>query len=188
MQRDGRQVTGRGYYILSTDSISFSNAELQETHHGTDHRLILAVLRGERALCNRCYRWGRMCCPIRTKSIRPHTEGGQPLHFSKGGSQGRRSQRRRVRPRYSRRSGNWLTGERRSIGHIKQVQGGSGRHYGASRELSGETGNDGLGKQKRALKPSCSRVKRRRHGSALRIGTGKRQGSKPHRHENTWTA
>ena len=55
MQRDGIHIMGRGYYILSTDKRSFFNVGLQETRHGTDHRLILAVLWGEGALRNRRY-------------------------------------------------------------------------------------------------------------------------------------
>ena len=46
MPRDRRQVTESGDYILSTDRISFVNAGLRKTRHGTYHRLILAVLRG----------------------------------------------------------------------------------------------------------------------------------------------
>ena len=46
MQRDRRQVTGRRDYILSMNRSIFVSAGLQETHHGTDYRLILAVLRG----------------------------------------------------------------------------------------------------------------------------------------------
>ena len=53
MQRDKRQVMGRGYYILSTDMSSFVKAGIQETRHDTNHRLILAVIWGEGALCNR---------------------------------------------------------------------------------------------------------------------------------------
>ena len=71
MQRDGRQVTGRGDYILSTDRRIFFNAWIWETRHGTDHRLILAVLWGEGVLCNRCCRRGRTHWPIRPKPIRP---------------------------------------------------------------------------------------------------------------------
>ena len=76
MQRDGIHIMGRGYYILSTDKRSFVNVGLQETRHGTDHRLILAVLRLEGALCNCCYRQGQTKWPIRLKSVRPQTEGG----------------------------------------------------------------------------------------------------------------
>ena len=71
MQRDERQVTGRGDYILSTDRRIFFNAWIWETRHGTDHRLILAVLWGEGVLCNRCCRRGRTHWPIRPKPIRP---------------------------------------------------------------------------------------------------------------------
>ena len=75
MQRDGRQVMGRGYYILSTDSGSFVNAGLQDKYHGTDHRLILAVLRVEGALRNRRFQQGRTRWPIRPKEVRPQTKG-----------------------------------------------------------------------------------------------------------------
>ena len=75
MQRDRQQVTGRGYYFLSTYRISFINTGLRETRHGTDHRVILAVLQGEGAIRNRRYRWGRKRWPIRPKSIFPYTKG-----------------------------------------------------------------------------------------------------------------
>ena len=46
MQREGRQVKGRGDYIFSTYRCRFTNAVLQGKRHGTDYRLILAVSRG----------------------------------------------------------------------------------------------------------------------------------------------
>ena len=71
MQRDGRQVTVRGYYIPSMYRISFVNVSLGENRHGTGHRLILAVLRVEGALRNRRFQQGRTRWPIRPKAIRP---------------------------------------------------------------------------------------------------------------------
>ena len=71
MQRDGRQVTGRGYYILSMDRSSFVNSGLLETRHGIDYRLILVVLRGEGALRNRRCRRVQTRWPIRTNLIFP---------------------------------------------------------------------------------------------------------------------
>ena len=56
IHREGRQVTGRGNYILSTDRRNFTNTGMREPRHGTDHRMILAVIRGEGALRNSCYR------------------------------------------------------------------------------------------------------------------------------------
>ena len=53
-KREGRRVTGRGEYILYTDRISFTNTGMQETRHGTEQSMILAVLRGEGALHNHC--------------------------------------------------------------------------------------------------------------------------------------
>ena len=52
MQRDGRRGAGKGGCILSTERSNFVNAGLQETQHGIDHRLILAMIRVEGALCN----------------------------------------------------------------------------------------------------------------------------------------
>ena len=56
--REGSYVTGRGYYILSTERCNFNNTGLREPRHGTDHRMILAVIQGEGALLNHCYRRG----------------------------------------------------------------------------------------------------------------------------------
>ena len=85
MQRDERQVTGRGDYILSTYRISLVNTGIRETHHGICHMLILAMLRVEEALSNRRGRQGRTCWPIRPKAIRPQTEGGGSLRGSQMG-------------------------------------------------------------------------------------------------------
>ena len=84
MQRYRRQMTGRGDYFLSTDRSSFVNAGLQETQHGTDHRIILAVLRVEGALCNRRFQLGRTCWPIRSKAICPQSEGEAAFTVLKG--------------------------------------------------------------------------------------------------------
>ena len=65
MQRDEQQVKVRGDYFLSTYRISFVYTRLQETLHGTDHRLILVVLRGEGALHKCRYQRGRTIWPIR---------------------------------------------------------------------------------------------------------------------------
>ena len=75
-QRKGRQVIGRGDYILSTDRRIFVKSGLQEISHSTDHRLILAVLYGKGELQNCCYQWVKTCWPIWLKEIRPQTEGG----------------------------------------------------------------------------------------------------------------
>ena len=45
MQQEVRQVTGRGYYTLSTYRHNFINAGLWEPRYGTDYRVILAVIR-----------------------------------------------------------------------------------------------------------------------------------------------
>ena len=84
MQRDRRQVTGRGYCILSKDRSIFVNAGLGETRYVTDHRLILAVLRGEVVIRSRCYQWERTCWPIQPKAIRPQTKGGSSFVVLKG--------------------------------------------------------------------------------------------------------
>ena len=65
----------RGDYILSTDKRNFTNAGLRESCRGTDHMMILPVIRGEGALCNRCYIWGRTQWPIKPRAARPQTEG-----------------------------------------------------------------------------------------------------------------
>ena len=59
MRREIRQVMGRGDYILRIDMESFSNAGLREACIYTDHRMVLAVLRGEGALRNCRYVGGR---------------------------------------------------------------------------------------------------------------------------------
>ena len=75
---------GRGGYILSTDRHNFTNTGLQESRHGTDHKIILAMLRGEVALCNRRYRQGRTRCPIQPKTALPQTKGDAAFLELKG--------------------------------------------------------------------------------------------------------
>ena len=73
--------------------------------------------------------------------------GGVRLRGSqRGGSQVRRFQQRRVRPGYPRRPVNWQAGEQRSREHIDQAQGRSVRYNRATRDILGETVNDGSGK------------------------------------------
>ena len=66
---------GRGEYILSTDRRNFTNTGMKEPLHGTDHIMILALLQGEGALCNRRYRQGQTCWPIQPKAEQPQTKG-----------------------------------------------------------------------------------------------------------------
>ena len=75
MKREGQQVMGRGYCILSTDRRNFTNAGLQESCHGTDHNIILAMLQGEGALRNCRYIRGRTCWTIQPKAARHQTKG-----------------------------------------------------------------------------------------------------------------
>ena len=49
----------------------FFNARLRGKRHGIDHRLILAVLRGEGALSHRCYQRGQTRWPIPPKAVNP---------------------------------------------------------------------------------------------------------------------
>ena len=46
MCRDGRHVTVRREYILGSDCWNFYNVIARETRSSTDHRVILAKLRG----------------------------------------------------------------------------------------------------------------------------------------------
>ena len=55
MHREGRQVTGRGDYFLGTAQGYFTNMGLRDPRIYTDHRLILAVIRGEGVAHNRRY-------------------------------------------------------------------------------------------------------------------------------------
>ena len=72
----GREV-GDGEGGLHTIHIQAKRYQrgLQESCHGTDHRMILEVLWGEGALCNRRYRQGRTHWPIQLKEARPQTMG-----------------------------------------------------------------------------------------------------------------
>ena len=75
----GRQVTVWGEYALSIDRIKFSNAGFKEGRLHTDHRMVLAVLRGERELRNRMYRQGMTLCPIKPQTVRPQSGGRRLL-------------------------------------------------------------------------------------------------------------
>ena len=83
-QREGRRVTGRGDYTLSTDRISFTNAGLRETHFVTDQRMTLTVLQGEGVLRNRSYKRGKTFWPIRPKAVQPQTKGEAAFADLKG--------------------------------------------------------------------------------------------------------
>ena len=74
MRREGRQVTGRGEYVLSTSRHTFFNAGVRETRMHTDHQMVLAVLRGEGAQRNGTYQQRRKCWPIKLRAVRPQTE------------------------------------------------------------------------------------------------------------------
>ena len=50
MRQEGRKVTDRGDYVLSTDRHNFSNAGVREAKLHTDQRMVLVVLRGEGVL------------------------------------------------------------------------------------------------------------------------------------------
>ena len=66
-------MTGRGDYILSTDRSSIVNEVLRETSHGTDHRILLAVIQGEGALRNCCYLMGADLLVNMAKEVRTHS-------------------------------------------------------------------------------------------------------------------
>ena len=72
--REGRQVTGIGDYILGTAWVYFRNAGLWEPSLHTYHRMMVVVIRGEGAACNRRYQQGRTQWPIRRITCRPQLE------------------------------------------------------------------------------------------------------------------
>ena len=84
MQRERRQMMGRGDYILFMERSSFVNAGIWGKRHSTDYRLILAVLQGEGVLHNRRYQWGWMRWPIPPKEKRTKTEGEEAFAVLKG--------------------------------------------------------------------------------------------------------
>ena len=55
LQREVRQMTGRGDYILSSDRDNFFNAGVREAIIFTEEWMVLEVLQGERYLRNRRY-------------------------------------------------------------------------------------------------------------------------------------
>ena len=52
MRQEGRQVTGRDDYIISSDMYNFYNAGIREARTHTYHWMVLAVILGEGALRN----------------------------------------------------------------------------------------------------------------------------------------
>ena len=64
-------MTGRVYYILIIDRHSFFNAGVREAHLITDYWMVLAVLRGEEALWNHKYVWGRTQWPLAPRKVIP---------------------------------------------------------------------------------------------------------------------
>ena len=74
MKREGRQVKGRGEYVLSTDMQRFLNAGLMEARLYTDHRMVLTVIQGEGVLRNRRYVGGRTQWKLAPSTVRPQKE------------------------------------------------------------------------------------------------------------------
>ena len=68
-------MMGWGDYVLGTIRQIFSKAGVGEARMHTDHQMVLAELRGERAQRNGNYRQWRRCCPIKPRIVRPLTEG-----------------------------------------------------------------------------------------------------------------
>ena len=69
MRGEGIQVMGRGNYVLSMYHYSFTNACLRYARHGTDHWMVMAVLRCDGAHYNRCYMRVRTLWPITLKGL-----------------------------------------------------------------------------------------------------------------------
>ena len=84
IRRDDRQVTRQGNYILCINRHNFSNAGIREACISTDHRIVLAVIRGEGAHRNGAYLRKRICCPIKPRTLRPLTEGEAEFAELKG--------------------------------------------------------------------------------------------------------
>ena len=72
-------MKGRGDYILYMDRRNFTNSGMREPCHGTDHRMVRTVLRGEGALHNRRYGWGQARWPIQPNAEQSQNEGGGSL-------------------------------------------------------------------------------------------------------------
>ena len=69
-------VTGRGDYILSSYRDDFIKPGVQEARLHTDHRMVLAVIRGKVARQKRRYVVGRTKWLLAAPTVQPHTEGG----------------------------------------------------------------------------------------------------------------
>ena len=74
MQREGRQVMGRGEYLIGMSRGYFMNLGLREPRLHIDHRMMLAEIRREGVTRNKRYRWGRIRWPIRRSIHRPQPE------------------------------------------------------------------------------------------------------------------
>ena len=77
-------MKGRGDYILYMDRRNFTNSGMREPCHGTDHRMVRTVLRGEGALHNRRYGWVQARWPIQPNAERSQNKGGADFEELKG--------------------------------------------------------------------------------------------------------
>ena len=77
-------MKGRGDYIFYMERCNFTNACMREPCHGTDHRMVRTVLRGEGALHNRRYGWGQARWPIQPNAEQSQNEGGGAFAELKG--------------------------------------------------------------------------------------------------------
>ena len=69
MRREFRTVTGRGDYILRSDRDDFNKAGVQDYRLHTDHRIVLAVIRGEGSRKNHRYRMVRTKWPLAAPTV-----------------------------------------------------------------------------------------------------------------------
>ena len=180
-------MTGRCDYFLSTERSSFFIVGLRETRHGTDHRLILAVLRGQGVLRNFRFRRGRTRWPIRPKLICPQTDGGAAFAVLKGWVP------RTPRPKKACVSwisqDTWKLADSREV--LQRAQRASAREVRQARR-SFQRDLKGY-RQRRARKAGedtkslMESDKNQEAWKRLAYWYKKASGGKPHRHKNAWT-
>ena len=77
-------VTGKGNYILRSDRDDLIKAGVREASLHRDHRMVLAVVRGEGAQQNRRYAVGRKNSPLEAPAVQFQMEGGAAFAYLKG--------------------------------------------------------------------------------------------------------
>ena len=124
----------RGYCVLGTSQGDFTSTELWDPRIHSNHKMMLAVIRGKGVARNRIYQWGRTQCPIQRVTC-----GTQPKRDATSNSLKDEvySAPRQIwlgQPRFWHRRGIWRTSQKRCRDCHEQETHQYGKQHGTSKK------------------------------------------------------